>query len=166
MIKYNLTKACPLSGVLRQCQKLGFGAECASMGEVKHAISLGFDPAKIIYDSPVKTKTNLEIAIKLGIFFNLDNVDEIIKVDELLKTSCQGVNVEGRIGIRVNPVVGGGKVAILSTAGKTSKFGLLMVDECEQKLLELYKQYSFLNGIYSSSLQLNKIQNRITYARW
>jgi diaminopimelate decarboxylase len=141
-------KACPLSGVLRQAQKLGFGAECASMGEVKHAIELGFDPAKIIYDSPVKTKTNLEIAIKQGIYFNLDNVDEILKVDELLKTSCQGVNVEGRIGVRVNPVVGGGKVAILSTAGKTSKFGLLMVDECEQKLLDLYKQYSFLNGLH------------------
>ena len=52
----------------------------------------------------------------------------------------------GRIGIRVNPVVGGGKVAILSTAGKTSKFGLLMVDECEAKLLELYGKYKFLQG--------------------
>ena len=81
-----------MSGVLRQAQKLGFGAECASMGEVKHAIELGFDPAKIIYDSPVKTKTNLEIAIKQGIYFNLDNVDEILKVDELLKTSCQGMS--------------------------------------------------------------------------
>ena len=58
----------------------------------------------------------------------------------------QGIDVTGRIGIRVNPVVGGGKVAILSTAGKTSKFGLLMVDECEAKLLELYGKYKFLQG--------------------
>ena len=57
------------------------------------------------------------------------------------------MNVEGRIGIRVNPVVGGGKVAILSTAGKTSKFGLLMVGDCEAKLLQLYKNYPFLNGL-------------------
>ena len=57
-----------------------------------------------------------------------------------------GIDVTGRIGIRVNPVVGGGKVAILSTAGKTSKFGLLMVDECEAKLLELYGKYKFLQG--------------------
>ena len=49
-------KSCPLSGVLRQAQKLGFGAECASMGEVKHALALGFEASKIIYDSPVKTK--------------------------------------------------------------------------------------------------------------
>ena len=139
-------------------------------------------------------KTNLEIAIKEGIYFNLDNVDEVLKVEELLNTSCkgnlsgfserhcrgcwntssalsetdkwshvklslsrvfiflensisfQGIDVTGRIGIRVNPVVGGGKVAILSTAGKTSKFGLLMVDECEAKLLELYGKYKFLQG--------------------
>ena len=39
-------KSCPLSGVLLEAQKLGFGAECASMGEVKHALSLGF-PGKI-----------------------------------------------------------------------------------------------------------------------
>ena len=110
-------KSCPLSGVLRQAQKLGFGAECASMGEVKHAIALGFEPSKIIYDSPVKTKdsfhsstnqnvvfpfwpigswnknpdkTNLEIAIKEGIYFNLDNVDEVLKVDDLLNNSCKG----------------------------------------------------------------------------
>jgi len=141
-------KSCPLSGVLRQAQKLGFGAECASMGEVKHALALGFEASKIIYDSPVKTKTNLEIAIKEGIYFNLDNVDEVLKVEDLLNTSCKGIDVTGRIGIRVNPVVGGGKVAILSTAGKTSKFGLLMVDECEAKLLELYGKYKFLQGLH------------------
>ena len=49
-------KCCPLSGVLRQAMKQGFGTECASMGEVKHALSLGFHPSKIFYDSPVKTK--------------------------------------------------------------------------------------------------------------
>jgi len=90
----------------------------------------------------------LEIALKTGIHINLDNVDEVTKVDELLKGSCKDVNINGRIGIRVNPVVGGGKVAILSTAGKTSKFGLLMVDECEGKLLALYAQYPFLHGLH------------------
>ena len=57
-------KSCPLSGVLRQAQKLGFGAECASMGEVKHALALGFEPSKIIYDSPVKTKESFHSLIR------------------------------------------------------------------------------------------------------
>ena len=60
------------------------------MGEVKHALALGFKAETIVYDSPVKTRTNLEIALKTGIHINLDNVDEVTKVDELLKGSCKG----------------------------------------------------------------------------
>ena len=60
-----------MSGVLLQALEEGFGAECASMGEVKHALSLGFKPETIVYDSPVKTKTNIEIALKLGVYMNL-----------------------------------------------------------------------------------------------
>ena len=83
-------KSCPISGVLLEAKELGFGAECASMGEVKHALSLGFAPELIVYDSPVKTRTNIELALKMGIYMNLDNVSEIEKVDELLKTTCKG----------------------------------------------------------------------------
>ena len=39
-------------------------------------------------------KKNLQIAIEEGIYFNLDNVDEILKVDDLLKTTCKGKILE------------------------------------------------------------------------
>ena len=39
-------------------------------------------------------KKNLRIAIEEGIHFNLDNVDEILKVDDLLKTTCKGKILE------------------------------------------------------------------------
>ena len=32
------------------------GAECASIGEVVHAVQCGFHPTKVVYDSPVKSK--------------------------------------------------------------------------------------------------------------
>ena len=35
------------------------GAECASIGEVVHAVQCGFNPAKVVYDSPVKSKVLL-----------------------------------------------------------------------------------------------------------
>jgi len=155
-------KACPISGVLLEAQKLGFGAECASMGEVKHALALGFPAPKIVYDSPVKTRTNLEIALKMGIYLNLDNVDEIVKVDELLKSSCKDVDIAGRIGLRVNPVVGECNVKILSTAGKTSKFGLLMTDEFEDRILELYKKYTFIHGLHMHVGSLGMSLDQIT----
>jgi len=155
-------KSCPLSGVLLEAQKLGFGAECASMGEVKHALSLGFPAEKIVYDSPVKTKTNIEISLKTGIYINLDNVNEIEKVAELLKTSCADVDITARIGLRVNPVVGESSVKILSTAGKTSKFGLLMTDEYEEKILELYKNNQFLHGLHMHVGSLGMSLDQIT----
>ena len=60
-------------------------------------------------------------------------------MNELLATSCKGIDVEGRIGIRVNPEVGAGKIAMSSTAGRSSKFGLLMRGEFESEVLDLFK---------------------------
>ena len=62
--------------------------------------SLGFDPAKIVYDSPVKTTFDLERAIRAGVHINLDNLDEVDKVNKILSTTCAEVDIEGRIGIR------------------------------------------------------------------
>ena len=60
-------------------------------------MALGFKPEMIIYDSPVKTKSNLELSIKTGIYINLDNVNEIEKVHELLKTTCKGLNMKNNL---------------------------------------------------------------------
>ena len=54
--------------------------------------------------------------------------------------------MNGRIGVRVNPSVGGGSVDMLSTADRNSKFGLLMVGDCEKRILDLYNEFSFLQG--------------------
>ena len=84
--------------MLLEAKKAGLGAEAASMGEMQHALNIGFDPAKegfnwplwlyhhligwryvfnfenlqkIVYDSPVKTSYDLEHAIKAGVHINL-----------------------------------------------------------------------------------------------
>jgi len=49
---------------LLEAKALGLGAEAASMGEMVHALNLGFDPEKVVFDSPVKTIKDLEFAIK------------------------------------------------------------------------------------------------------
>lgn len=141
-------KTNPIAGVLMEAKNAGLGAEAASMGEMQHALNLGFDPSKIVYDSPVKTSYDLERAIKAGVHINLDNLQEISKVNELLSTSCKGVDVEGRIGIRVNPEVGAGKIAMSSTAGRSSKFGLLMRGEFEEQVLSLFKNNPWLQGLH------------------
>ena len=53
-------KANTLRGVLKIALETGFmGAECASIGEVIHSHNMGFEPHKIVYDSPVKSKVSV-----------------------------------------------------------------------------------------------------------
>ena len=52
------------------------------------------------------------------------------------------------IGMRINPVVGGGSIAMMSTATKLSKFGVPLTQETKDRILSLYKKYSWLNGIH------------------
>ena len=55
----------------------GFGIECASIGEVMHAIRHCKIPKEaIVFDSPCKTRAELEFAIRERIYCNLDNFDE------------------------------------------------------------------------------------------
>ena len=37
----------------------------------------GFDPAKVVFDSPVKTPQDIKEAIDLGLHMNLDNELEV-----------------------------------------------------------------------------------------
>ncbi len=86
------------------------------------------------------------MALKYNVTINLDNDYEMGVVDDLLSTTCQESKSE--LGLRVNPVVGGGSVAIVSTATKLSKFGIPITENTKDDIVALYKQYSWLRGIH------------------
>jgi diaminopimelate decarboxylase len=88
-------------------------------------IPSGFDPRLIVYDSPVNTPNELAEAVRLGLHMNLDNEQDISILDPLLRNQ----EVAGIVGLRINPVVGGGQIAMTSTATLQSKFGLPFIAE-------------------------------------
>ena len=92
-------------------------------------------------------RPELERAIRSGVVINLDNEHEMEMVDDLLKTTCAGF-CPPSIGLRINPVVGAGSIAIMSTATKASKFGLPVTVETRSTILGLYSKYNWLNGIH------------------
>lgn len=136
-----------MRGVLRLALESGFGGECASLPEALHALSVGFPPNKVVFDSPCKTKSDIKTALESGVIMNLDNEHEAQVVDDLLKTQCRDFQ-PNVIGIRINPVVGEGAIAMMSTASKVSKFGVPLVTETKDRIVALYHQYSWLNGIH------------------
>ncbi|KAG1708601.1 hypothetical protein DVH05_022229 [Phytophthora capsici] len=144
-------KTNPTRGLLRGVRSKGFGAECASIAEAKHALSLGFEPRKVVYDSPCKTLGELREMLLAGVYINLDNEEEIRKVNEIFVELGPETTKEKhseQIGLRINPVVGGGTIDATSTATVTSKFGLPLTAETKSRLLGIFKQNPWLHGVH------------------
>ena len=120
-------KANPIKGIVLFAKNHGLGTETASICETLHALSLEIEPKKIVFDSPCKTKNDLEQAMKQGVQITLDNEHEIEMVEELLETICK--DTQSSFGLRINPVIGQGTMTFSSTATRASKFGLPILPE-------------------------------------
>ncbi|MDT0382727.1 diaminopimelate decarboxylase, partial [Streptomyces sp. DSM 42041] len=84
---------------------------------------------RIVFDSPAKTTTEIERALALGVSFNIDNFEELARVDQAI------ARVEGHrsvIGMRLNPQTGAGTIGAMSTATTTSKFGIGLADHRDE----------------------------------
>ncbi|PYC69775.1 diaminopimelate decarboxylase [Streptomyces tateyamensis] len=138
-------KANSLVPVLARLRELGMGCEVASPGEFAQALAAGFEPGRIIYDSPAKTRAELARALELGVAVNIDNWQELARVDELM----MGRQTESRIGVRVNPQVGGGSIGAMSTATATSKFGITLADEGNaERLVAAFRDRPWLQWLH------------------
>lgn len=126
-------------------EKCRVGIEGASINEVVHGWNAGFDPKSICFDSPVKTPADLELAIAKGFHINLDNFQEMRVVAKILS---RYPNTSSTFGLRINPVVGEGSIASLSTAGIGSKFGLIYHDQTFEEILGHFKSFEFLTGVH------------------
>ncbi|SDS11873.1 diaminopimelate decarboxylase [Brevibacterium siliguriense] len=120
-------KAVPLPSLLRRFAAAGAGCEVASPGELELALSAGFAPDRIVFDSPAKTWAELRRAVDLGVSINVDNFDELTRLDTIL-SGRNDLAASARIGIRINPQSGTGAIGALSTATETSKFGIGLAD--------------------------------------
>jgi diaminopimelate decarboxylase len=117
-------KANTMPAILKFVRDAGMSCEVASPGEFAAARAAGFAGDEIVFDSPAKTHGEIDAALKTGATLNIDNWQELARVDDWL--------AKGRsasiIGIRVNPQVGIGAIAAMSTATRTSKFGIGLED--------------------------------------
>jgi diaminopimelate decarboxylase len=141
-----LQKASPVAGVLQNVYSNGMGIEVATRPELVHALHLGFSSDKIVYDSPCKTWDDLEFALQHQVYINADNLQEIERLEKLLKDPKKQYSPAG-IGLRINPQVGSGKIEATSTATMSSKFGTAY-EQCKEKIVEAYKRNSWMNGIH------------------
>ena len=141
-------KANPLVEILRVLVEGGMGLEAASMEEVQLALAASCPPDRIVYDSPAKTNHELHQALSLGIHVNADGLDELQRIAAL------GGALNGSVGLRVNPEVGGGRIAMTSTASSTTtnrsprRFGVPMGSGLSD-IVAAFTTYPWLSSLHA-----------------
>jgi len=136
-------KANPLLAVARRLRTLGAGMEAASLAELKLAEAAGFSPASIVFDSPVKTAGELAYALARGVHVNVDSLDELTRVARIVHDRPS----TSTIGVRINPQVGTGRIAMTSVAGHFSKFGIPLLEQGPM-LKEAFLRHPWLSGVH------------------
>ncbi|MFI6978380.1 diaminopimelate decarboxylase [Embleya sp. NPDC050154] len=139
-------KACGLVPVLRLLADAGMGCEVASPGELEQALAAGFTPDRLVLDSPAKTVEELRYALAHGIAVNVDNFQELARIDAIVAERPAA----GPIGIRINPQVGAGTIGAMSTATTTSKFGIALRDPgAVDAVVEAFARRPWLNRLHA-----------------
>ena len=139
-------KANTMSHALRLVKESGLGCEASSPGELHQALSVGFEPENIVYDEPAKTKAIIRKTLEKGVSLNIDNFQEF----EFISSLMNGREIESKLGFRINPQVGAGSIGPMSTATKSSKFGIALDDAGNRgKLIDCYKASPWLKTMHT-----------------
>ena len=107
--------------VLATLARLGSGADTVSEGEIRRALKAGIPAGKIIFSGVGKTDAELACALDVGV--RQINVESPAELDRLIAVAAEKGRVPD-IAIRVNPKIGAGGHAKITTGGEGDKFGI------------------------------------------
>ena len=107
--------------VLATLARLGCGADTVSEGEIRRALKAGIPANRIVLSGVGKTDAELAFAIEAGV--RQINIESAVELDRLIAVAAsKGAAPE--IALRVNPKIGAGGHARITTGGATDKFGV------------------------------------------
>jgi diaminopimelate decarboxylase len=107
--------------VLAVLAGLGAGADTVSEGEIRRALDAGVPGERIVFSGVGKTDRELAFALDAGVF--QINVEAEPELERLARVAAEK-GVRAPFSIRVNPGVGAGGHAKITTGGKGDKFGV------------------------------------------
>jgi len=107
--------------VLATLARLGCGADTVSEGEIRRALKAGVPAERIIFSGV--GKTDAELAFALDVNVRQINVESPAELDRLIAVAAEKAAVPD-IAIRVNPRIGAGGHAKITTGGEGDKFGV------------------------------------------
>jgi len=156
-------KSNPILEILKFYVNSGFGLECASIEEVWLASKAGCPPHLILHDGPAKTIDELSYCLHNGIGIIANDETDLTRIDNLYKSEYDNSKFSkiGKIGVRINPDTGYGKIKETSVSTRNSKFGIIV--EPNFSLETLLSEFKFINGIHvhigSQGISLDHFSN-------
>lgn len=111
--------------VLATLARLGCGADTVSEGEIRRALAAGIPAERIIVSGVGKTDAELAFAIDSGV--RQINIESAVELDRLIAVAATR-DASPAVAIRVNPRIGAGGHAKITTGGDTDKFGVPVAD--------------------------------------
>jgi diaminopimelate decarboxylase len=107
--------------VVKHFAKMGSGADCVSIGEVRRAFMAGIPAYKIIFSGVGKSDDEIREAIEKDILYiNVESAAELDRVEMIARE----LKTKSRISIRVNPNIDPKTHPYISTGLHDNKFGV------------------------------------------
>jgi diaminopimelate decarboxylase len=132
-------KANSNQAVLKTLARLGAGADTVSEGEIRRALAAGIPASRIVFSGVGKTAAELAFAVDAGIYqINIETESEL----ELLSKMASARGKRQAAVIRVNPDVGAGGHAKITTGSDANKFGV-SIAEAER----IYARAANMSGV-------------------
>ena len=111
--------------VLATLSRLGAGADTVSEGEIRRALLAGIPSSRIVFSGVGKTDAELRFALDVGVAqINIEAEAEF----ERLSHIARGKGVRPTVCFRVNPAIGAGGHAKITTGAANNKFGVSVVE--------------------------------------
>jgi diaminopimelate decarboxylase len=111
--------------VLRTLGNLGAGADTVSEGEIRRAFAAGIPASRVVFSGVGKTAHEIAYALDVGVAqINVESEPELALVSAIAASRAKPAT----IAIRVNPDIGAGGHAKISTGRSESKFGVSITE--------------------------------------
>jgi diaminopimelate decarboxylase len=108
-------------GVLMTLARLGAGADTVSEGEIRKALAAGIPADRIVFSGVGKSAQELAFAVEAGIYqINVESEGELAALSAIAEARGK----RQAIVLRVNPEIGAGGHAKITTGGAANKFGV------------------------------------------
>ncbi|SFJ47649.1 diaminopimelate decarboxylase [Bosea sp. OK403] len=134
-------------GVLKTLAALGAGVDTVSEGEVRKALAAGFPPEKIVFSGVGKSESELRFAVEAGIYqVNIETEGEL----DLLSRVAASLGKRQEAVFRVNPDIGAGGHAKITTGSSENKFGVSF-----EEVGRLYARAANMQGVRMMGLALH-----------